>query len=103
LSVDEAILEASQDRLRPILMTSIATAAGAVPLALAHGAGAETRAVIGLVVLAGTLSATLLTLFIIPAMYRLLAPYTKSPSAVARQLENEERAADSGGMPAPAE
>ncbi|MBC8050890.1 MAG: efflux RND transporter permease subunit [Chitinophagales bacterium] len=103
MSVDEAILEASQDRLRPILMTSIATAAGAVPLALAHGAGAETRAVIGLVVLAGTLSATLLTLFIIPAMYRLLAPYTKSPSAVARQLENEEKAADGGGMPAPAE
>ncbi|MDX2263605.1 MAG: efflux RND transporter permease subunit [Hyphomicrobiales bacterium] len=100
MSVDEAIMEAAQDRLRPILMTSIATAAGALPLALAHGAGAETRAVIGWVVLAGTISATLLTLFIIPAMYRLLAPYTKSPNAIARQLERESGV---GATPAPAE
>ncbi len=89
--VYDAILEAAQDRLRPILMTSIATAAGAVPLALAHGAGAETRAVIGVVVLAGTLSATALTLFVIPAAYNLLAPHTRSPEAVARQLEAESR------------
>jgi multidrug efflux pump len=101
LSVDEAIVEASQDRLRPILMTSIATAAGALPLALAYGAGAETRAVIGWVVLAGTLSATILTLFIIPAMYRLLAPYTQSPNAIARRLERESGAR--GEAPAPAE
>ncbi len=89
--VYDAILEAAQDRLRPILMTSIATAAGAVPLALAQGAGAETRAVIGVVVLAGTLSATVLTLFVIPAAYNLLAPYTRSPEAVARRLEAESR------------
>jgi multidrug efflux pump len=104
LAVKEALLQAAKDRLRPILMTSIATAAGAVPLVLGHGAGAETRAIIGLVILAGITSATLFTLFIIPAFYALLAPYTRSPNAVARQLEEEGKATpENGKLPAPAE
>jgi multidrug efflux pump len=100
LDVRDALLRACKDRLRPILMTSIATAAGAVPLVLAHGAGAETRAIIGLVVLAGISSATLFTLFIIPALYALLAPFTRSPGAVAQQLARESAVLDAPPRPA---
>lgn len=62
---DRAIIQASCQRLRPILMTGITTAAGAVPLVLATGAGAETRFVIGVVVLAGIMLATLFTIYVI--------------------------------------
>jgi multidrug efflux pump len=69
-SFDYAILKASEVRLRPIVMTGITTAAGAIPLILSTGAGAETRMVIGVVVLAGVTSATLFTLFVVPVAYR---------------------------------
>ena len=85
----DALLEASQVRLRPILMTSIATAVGAVPLLLSSGAGAETRQVIGTVILAGVLSATLFTLLVVPIAYDLLARGTGSPGATRRRLERE--------------
>ncbi|MGH8634027.1 MAG: efflux RND transporter permease subunit [Burkholderiales bacterium] len=68
----EAVIEASALRLRPILMTSFATVLGAVPLALATGAGAESRQPIGWVIVGGVLLGTLLTLFIIPTFYTLL-------------------------------
>ena len=68
----EAVREASVLRLRPILMTSLATVLGAVPLALATGAGAESRQPIGWVVVGGVLVGTLLTLFVIPTFYTLL-------------------------------
>lgn len=86
---DEALFEASLTRLRPILMTGITTAAGSVPLIISSGAGAETRFVIGIVVLAGVLVATFLTLFIVPTAYSLLARRTGSPGDVKRQLEEE--------------
>ncbi len=87
VSFDKAIIEAAGARLRPILMTGITTAAGAVPLVLAAGAGAETRFVIGVVVLGGILLATLFTLMVIPVVYHLLARHTTSPEFVTRQLE----------------
>jgi multidrug efflux pump len=68
----EAVIEASALRLRPILMTSLATVLGAVPLALATGAGAESRQPIGWVIVGGVLLGTFLTLFIIPTFYTLL-------------------------------
>jgi len=68
----EAVIEAAVLRLRPILMTSLATVLGALPLALAVGAGAESRKPIGWVVVGGVLVGTLLTLFIIPTFYTLL-------------------------------
>ncbi|MBI2509127.1 MAG: efflux RND transporter permease subunit [Betaproteobacteria bacterium] len=68
----EAVIEASALRLRPILMTSFATVLGAVPLALAAGAGAESRQPIGWVIVGGVLLGTLLTLFVIPTFYTLL-------------------------------
>ncbi|MCU8070551.1 efflux RND transporter permease subunit [Shewanella sp. SM32] len=86
---DKAIIQASAQRLRPILMTGITTAAGAVPLVLAVGAGAETRFVIGVVVLSGILLATLFTIFVIPAAYGLFARNSGSPEAIAQQLEKE--------------
>ncbi len=88
-SFEEAILTAAETRLRPIVMTGVTTAAGAVPLILSSGAGAETRMVIGVVVLSGVLSATILTLFIVPAAYGLLAKRSDAPGKVERGLEQE--------------
>lgn len=68
-SVKDAVLEAAAARLRPILMTSIATALGAMPIALALGAGAKSRMAMGIVIVGGVLFALILTLFVIPAMY----------------------------------
>jgi len=68
----EAVIEAASLRLRPILMTTAAMVLGAVPLALAHGAGAESRSPIGWVIVGGLLLGTLLTLFVIPVAYTLL-------------------------------
>ncbi|HYJ29725.1 MAG TPA: efflux RND transporter permease subunit, partial [Allosphingosinicella sp.] len=82
-----AIREASARRLRPILMTSIATAAGAVPLMIAHGAGAGARGAIGVVIVFGVSISTLITLFLIPLLYSRLAGFTGSPLAVTRKLE----------------
>jgi len=65
----EAILEAAEARLRPILMTSLAIALGALPIALALGAAAKSRAGMGVVVVGGTIFSLVLTLFIIPAIY----------------------------------
>jgi multidrug efflux pump len=75
----EAVEEAAVLRLRPILMTTGAMVLGAVPLALAHGAGAESRTQIGWVIVGGMAFGTLLTLFVVPTAYSLLAnrPRTK--------------------------
>ncbi|MGP9684729.1 efflux RND transporter permease subunit [Halomonas sp. AOP25-F1-15] len=84
-----ALIEASVTRLRPILMTAVTTMAGAIPLIISTGPGAESRLVIGTVIMAGVGSATLFTLFVVPVAYDLLARYTGSPGAVKRQLEDE--------------
>ena len=84
-----AIEKAAGTRLRPILMTSITTIAGAIPLAYSFGAGAETRAAIGVVVLFGVFFGTLFTLFVVPAAYALLAQKTGSVSNVERKLEEQ--------------
>jgi len=91
MAIREAILESAAVRMRPILMTSIATIMGAVPLVLAGGPGSASRSTIGIVVIAGLSLSTLLSLFVVPAFYALLAPYTRSPEAVARKLERLER------------
>jgi multidrug efflux pump len=76
----DALVEAATLRLRPILMTTAAMVLGAVPLALAHGAGAESRQAIGWVVVGGLLLGTLLTLFVIPTMYSVLVRRVHLPS-----------------------
>lgn len=85
----EALLEAAEWRLRPILMTSVTTAAGSVPLILSFGAGAETRSVIGTVVLTGVLSATVFTLYVIPVAYMLMARHTRTPHYVSQLLADQ--------------
>lgn len=89
MEFNRAILEASDKRFRPIVMTGLTTAAGSIPLVIASGAGAETRIVIGVVVLAGVLTATFFTLLIVPVAYSLLARGTGSPNDVARVIEQQ--------------
>ena len=71
--VRQAVIEASELRLRPILMTTGAMVLGAIPLALARGAGAESRQQIGWVIVGGLLLGTFFTLFVVPTVYSLLA------------------------------
>ncbi|MGM0951383.1 MAG: efflux RND transporter permease subunit [Pseudomonadota bacterium] len=86
-NVREAILKGATLRFRPVLMTTISTVFGAVPLVIATGAGAESRAAIGMVILGGLIFATTLTLFIIPVLYNLLARFAKSSNAVEKELD----------------
>ncbi len=90
-------MEASVQRLRPILMTSIATVAGAVPLALSYGAGAEARSTIGWVIVGGVSLSTVFTLFLIPSMYLMLGRFTQARNAIGEKLEAEEREARETG------
>ena len=85
----KALIDASQMRLRPIVMTGITTIAGSIPLILSSGAGAETRVAIGVVVFFGVATATVFTLFIVPVAYDLLARKTGSPGDVGRKLAAE--------------
>ena len=107
--IREAVMRASMARFRPILMTTISTVCGAIPLALATGAGAESRASIGWVVIGGVSFSTVLSLFIVPVLYLLLARFTKPSSHVAdrlRELEAEHATGAYGEVaarPAPAE
>jgi multidrug efflux pump len=87
LTIPDAARRAAEIRLRPILMTTISTVLGAMPLVLASGAGAEGRRAIGTVIVGGMLFATVLTLFIIPALYTLLARFTSPSNAAAARLE----------------
>ena len=67
--ITEAIIEAAESRFRPILMTSLSTILGILPIALALGAGSESRVSMGIAVIGGLIFATILTLYVIPAMY----------------------------------
>jgi multidrug efflux pump len=84
-----ALVEACGVRLRPIMMTGVTTAAGGVPLLMSSGAGAETRFVLGVVIVCGVVAATIFTLFVVPVAYDLLAKRSGSPGDVARALERE--------------
>jgi len=86
LSIHDSVLEATVVRLRPILMTSIATIFGAVPLAMATGAGAESRQALGVVIVGGVALSTVLTLYAVPALYLLLAGFTRPIGAIAQRL-----------------
>jgi multidrug efflux pump len=86
----EAAEEAAALRLRPILMTTSASILGALPLAFASGAGAESRGTIGLVIAGGLTLGTLLTLFVVPVAYGLLARFTGAPGARAAELRRLE-------------
>ncbi|WP_345949778.1 efflux RND transporter permease subunit [Mucilaginibacter sp. PAMB04274] len=84
----EAVVEAATARLRPILMTSLAVVLGAVPIAFALGAGAKSRVSLGIVIMGGMMFSLILTLYVIPMMYVLLASKTRhNPD---EEIEEEE-------------
>ncbi len=89
LNVVEAVKEAARLRLRPILMTSLSTILGTLPIALALGAGSESRSSMGIAVIGGLIFSTLLTLFVIPAIYSYLSEKTKTVSNVTVEQEAE--------------
>lgn len=73
MAIRDALTQACPVRLRPILMTSVATIAAATPLVLGHGLGHEARTPMGLAIIGGTIVSTLLTLFVVPALYMILS------------------------------
>ncbi|HXC64354.1 MAG TPA: efflux RND transporter permease subunit, partial [bacterium] len=75
--VDKSLLQACPVRLRPIVMTSVATVAGAVPAALALGPGAESRVPMAIAVIGGVCFSTLLTLYVVPCFYSLMSRFEK--------------------------
>ncbi len=83
----EAIVEGARIRFRPVVMTTISTVMGSVPLMLATGPGSESRRTLGIVMFSGVTIATLLMLFVVPVFYRLFARNTSTPDAVARELD----------------
>ena len=87
VAFEDAIIQGSVARLRPILMTAITTLAGSVPLILASGAGYESRSSIGIVIFSGVLVATFMTLFVAPGLYRMVAARTGSPKDMEHKLE----------------
>ena len=100
-TVSQAVIEAAGIRLRPIIMTSIAAAMGSLPLILAGGPGAGSRQTIGVVIFSGAIFATLLTLFVVPVFYNLLARFTRSPQWISRLIDAfETREPERGRTPA---
>ena len=101
--VREAIEEACRIRLRPVMMTMIATILGGVPLLVFGGAGAEARHALGWVIVGGLGLATVLTLFVTPVAYLALARFSKPRAAEAARLERELTEAGSAPplLPAP--
>ncbi len=100
--IREAVIEAASLRLRPIVMTSMTTAIGALPLIFSHGAGSEARVAIGVTIFSGVVFATILTLFAIPALYSVMARFTRSPDWTSRQIDAYE-ASEKTAKAAPAE
>ena len=86
MAFEEALKEACDLRLRPVLMTAISTLMGSLPLIFATGAGSESRILLGIVIFSGVLMTTIMTLFVVPVMYNLIARNTGSPETVSRML-----------------
>lgn len=96
----EAVIESAVTRLRPVLMTSLCTAFGAVPLVVASGAGALSRQAIGAVVFFGVTFSMVLTLIVVPVVYTLVARNSHSPEYVGQIIDKlmaRQRRRDAGG------
>lgn len=90
-------------RLRPVLMTALSTMMGSLPLIFASGAGSESQNLLGVVIFSGVLMTTLMTLFVVPVVYDLLAKNTSSPETVSRLLNKlQTKYTDASAAPAPA-
>jgi HAE1 family hydrophobic/amphiphilic exporter-1 len=101
--VREAIENSANIRLRPVMMTMIATIIGGMPLILGSGAGAESRAALGWVMVGGLAFAAIATLFLTPVAYLFLARFSKPKHEEEARLQRELDAADGMAAPAPAE
>jgi multidrug efflux pump len=92
LSIRDAVIDAATQRFRPILMTSLATVFGVLPIALALGAAAKSRVSMGIAIIGGLLFSLILTLFVIPALYTYLSTHRKSaviiPDASSAEAKN---------------
>jgi multidrug efflux pump len=88
LKVLDAVKDAAVSRLRPIMMTSLATILGALPIALALGAGAKSRMSMGIVIIGGLLFSGLLTLYVIPAIYSFISKEHKNETPPANTMGN---------------
>ncbi len=83
----QAVKEAAVSRLRPIMMTSLATILGALPIALALGAGAKSRVSMGIVIIGGLLFSGFLTLYVIPVVYNFLSRNKKTHTTTENKVE----------------
>ena len=89
----EAVIHAAAMRLRPILMTSLAMALGAVPIAMSLGTGSKSRVSLGIVIIGGIMFSLILTLFVIPAMYTYMSrsPKTEEKQIAVSPVEKEQK------------
>jgi multidrug efflux pump len=93
MSRGEAAIHAAQQRLRPILMTSLAMALGALPIAMSLGAAATSRIPLGIVIVGGIIFSLVLTLFVIPAIYSYLSSKKKRNELEILEEEDRQKAA----------
>ena len=83
----DAVMHSAEARFRPILMTSLATVLGILPMAIATGAGSESRVAMGIAVVGGMICATFLSLFVVPAIYS----YLSTEKAAVTEIEEEHK------------
>jgi len=95
MELSRSIIEGCMERVRPVIMTGLVPAIGFVPMALAHGTGAEVQKPLAMVVIGGLITATLLTLLVLPAMSKLVLGLTEK--------RNKGSADDAVPVPLPAE
>ncbi len=88
-NIFKATINASVRRLRPIMMTSVTAIIGALPLVIASGSGYESRQAVGAVIFFGMVVSTLITLFLVPSLYILIAKFIKCSDANEKQLAIE--------------
>ena len=89
--IEKAIIESANLRLRPVLMTSLSTIIGVLPLVISSGPGAASRLTVGITIFAGMIFSTFFTLYIIPSIYLLIGKNTKSINAVSKELKKQLR------------
>ncbi len=87
MEFSKAIVDGARIRFRPVIMTTVSTLMGSIPLMLASGPGSESRATLGIVVFWGVSIAAVFTLFVVPVFYNLFARSTGTPDAVSKRLE----------------
>jgi HAE1 family hydrophobic/amphiphilic exporter-1 len=98
----DALIEAGAIRLRPILMTTLALIAGMIPVALGRGEGADFRSPLGRAVIGGTITSTILTLFVIPTVYEILDDWREKAGARFRRRRQTSATPVHGEPPMPA-